>query len=96
MHLAFLHRRSSCRPMCKHLKAKSLFLKGAYDQSVKEFEELISEGDEFLLPNYEYEIDGLVIADTSQVYSLIEGENPKYSFSFKSYLTEEKNQIVVH
>ena len=40
-------------------------------------------------------MDGLVIADTSQVYSLIEGENPKYSFSFKSYLTEEKVETTV-
>lgn len=45
--------------------------------------------------NYEYEIDGLVIVDNSQIYSLIEGENPKYSFSFKSYLTEEKAETTI-
>jgi len=58
----------------------------------------VSNLSEFLVDNktnYEYEMDGLVISDTSQVYSLIEGENPKYSFSFKSYLTEEKVETTV-
>lgn len=44
---------------------------------------------------YEYEIDGLVVVDSSQIYPLIEEKYPKYSFSFKSVLTEEKVETVV-
>ena len=53
---------------------------------------------EILIKNkkeYEYEIDGLVIVDSSQIYPLMEEKYPKYSFSFKSVLTEEKVETIV-
>ena len=42
-----------------------------------------------------YEIDGLVVSDSSKVYEIEEGKNPDYEFSFKNVLTNETAEVQV-
>tara|TARA_B110000259_G_scaffold165323_1_gene192092 strand:- start:1056 stop:3065 length:2010 start_codon:yes stop_codon:yes gene_type:complete len=42
----------------------------------------------------EYEIDGIIVAH-NKYYKRISGENPKYSFAFKSIITSKKAEVLV-
>jgi DNA ligase (NAD+) len=44
--------------------------------------------------NYNYQIDGLVVADDSQIY-LQENKNPSFAFSFKQVMTDQIMQSMV-
>lgn len=44
--------------------------------------------------NSEYEIDGIVVRHNKE-YELVNGKNPKYSFAFKSILTNESAEVIV-
>jgi NAD-dependent DNA ligase len=44
--------------------------------------------------NSDYEIDGIVVRHNKE-YELVKGKNPKYSFAFKSILTNESAEVIV-
>lgn len=44
---------------------------------------------------YKYIIDGLVVIDDSQIYEIIDGENPRYGFAYKQILTDQRAESVV-
>lgn len=45
--------------------------------------------------NYKYDIDGLVVIDSSKYYPIIPGSNPDFGFAFKQVLTDQVAETTV-
>jgi DNA ligase (NAD+) len=45
--------------------------------------------------NYKYEIDGLVVIDSSKYYPIIPNSNPEFGFAFKQILTDQLAETTV-
>jgi len=42
-----------------------------------------------------YEIDGIVIQH-DEIHNVVSGKNPKYAFAFKTVLTQEQAEVIIH
>lgn len=73
-------------------KKKMLTVKHEIKKKVttKYLSKLLSEGRD----DYEYQIDGMVVVDNSQIY-IQQNENPKYAFSFKQVMTDQIMESMV-
>jgi DNA ligase (NAD+) len=73
-------------------KKKMLTVKHEIKKKVttKYLSKLLTEGRD----DYDYQIDGMVVVDNSQIY-VQQNENPKYAFSFKQVMTDQIMESMV-
>lgn len=82
-------------PKKQFKKLKKLGFKTAYAETITDIDiKLLSNRLVNRRDNSEYDIDGIIIAH-DKYYERIDGENPKYSFAFKSIITSKKAEVLV-
>ena len=82
-------------PKKQFKKLKKLGFKTAYAETISDIDiKLLSNRLVNRRDNSEYDIDGIIIAH-DKYYERIDGENPKYSFAFKSIITSKKAEVLV-
>ena len=82
-------------PKKQFKKLKKFGFKTAYAETISDIDiKLLSNRLVNRRDNSEYDIDGIIIAH-DKYYERIDGENPKYSFAFKSIITSKKAEVLV-